>query len=348
MVLMLSLLLQGCFTIPLDPAYKGPPTRPAEFDEYYSTAETVPSSRIELVGEKERFSKYKITIESSLDPIVIDYFKRPEENDRLVIVFPVLGGSNTIAEYFARYFARNGFDTAIIHRNDSFKKPENFDRMEQIFREDVLRDRIALTYFEKEQGKKNFGSFGISRGGINVAITAGVDDRLKHNVIALGGTDLVSLFRNSNQRRIEKYINTVMEQKGISRDEFFEQLEKMLRTDPKHLSKYIDARHTLMLLAMFDRTVPFEYGQKLREEIGTPETVYLVANHYSALLFTQYLKFLPPTREVSFLPIDYVETEALTFYHRSFETGNRCGKPLWLRVLQVPMNIVGRLVDLAF
>lgn len=342
------LCLNGCFTVPLDPHYEGPPVRPASLDEQYPNNQPYTAASNVVTGEKELFVIRRITLTSDYDPIIIDYYQRPEKSDRLILVFPVLGGKNTIAAYFARYFARRGFDTAIVNRNDSFKKPENYDRFEEILRKDLIRDRIALDFFEREYGKKEFGSFGISRGGINVAVTAGVDSRLKHNVIAMGGTDLIGMFKETHQGRMREYRAKVMASKGITEDEFYQRLRDMLKTDPKNVSKYIDARDTLMMLALYDKTVPIKYGEQLRKEIGNPETIYLVADHFTALLYTQFLKFLPPTREFSILPIDYVETEALNFYHRSFHTGVRNVKPVWMRVLQVPMNIVGRLVHWIF
>jgi len=43
----------------------------------------------------------------------------------------------------------------------------------------VVRDRMAIDFFEQRLGKKEFGTLGISRGAINVAVTAGVDETAK-------------------------------------------------------------------------------------------------------------------------------------------------------------------------
>lgn len=158
----------------------------------------------------------------------------------------------------------------------------------------MIRDRIAIDFFERQYGKKEFGSFGISRGAINVAISAGVDKRLKHNVLALGATDLVRIMKSSNERRIEKYRDDVMAKLGISEKEFYTALTDNIRTDPKGLAKISYARHTLLVLALLDKTVPIQYGIKLRREIGGPKTVYLLADHYLAAGFTQLATVAAP------------------------------------------------------
>ncbi len=341
-------VLGGCYSVPLNPDYQGPPPRPPELESYYPRGTSYKDFNVQTFSKKDSFTIKRFTIFSHLTPITVDYYERPQKDDRLILVFPVLGGRNIIADYFARYFARKGFETAVVHRNNSFKMPENFDRLEEIFREDTIRDRIVLDFFEKEIGKKDFGSFGISRGGINVAITAGVDARLKHNVITLGGTDIVQLFRNSSQGRLEKYTNAVLDQKKITIDEFFRLLVERVKTDPKNLARYMDARDTLMILGLFDSTVPFRYGQQLRAQIGNPKTIYLFADHFVGLLYTQFLHYVVPAFEHTVLPFDYVETEALDFYYRSFGIDPCGSKSLVMQLIQAPFTGVGRVFDYLF
>lgn len=340
--------LTGCYSIPMNSSYQGPPPRPPELEQYYPRGDSYRDFNTQVVSRKKQFTIKRFTILSHLTPITVDYYERAEKSDRLVLVFPVLGGRNIIADYFARYFAREGFETAVVHRNNAFKMPENFDRLEEILREDTIRDRIVLDFFEKEIGKKEFGSFGISRGGINVAMTAGVDERLKHNVIVLGGTDIVQLFRHSSQGRFAKYTNAVLEQKNIDAEEFYRLLTERVKTDPKNLAKYMDARDTLMILGLFDTTVPFRYGQQLRSQIGNPKTVYLLADHFVGLLYTQFLHYVVPAFEHTVLPLDYVETESLDFYHKAFKMDECGSKSVFLTLIQAPFTMVGRVLHTLF
>jgi hypothetical protein len=240
----------------------------------------------------------------------------------------------------ARYFVESGLDAAIVNRSNEFKDPTKFEQLEEIFRLNIVRDRLALDFFQAEYGKKQFGSFGISRGAINVALTAGVDARLKYNVLAMGGTDLVNLFRDSNQKRIENYIQSVSDARGYTQDEFFTALRKQLRTDPKYTAQYLDGKNTLLVLGIFDRTVPFSYGLKLREQIGRPETIFLLADHYVSLAYTQTVSLLPPSKEKTGLfPFPYVEQEAVSFYKRSFNDDWNW-KALPFKILTLPFNLV--------
>lgn len=330
----------GCFRVSRDHLYDGPPPRPAAMERYYAPEQSYTGYREEIEKATPKFTIKHITVESYAGPIVIDYFQTPKQSDALVLVFPVLGGKNFIERHMAKYFAEAGFDAAIVNRSNEFKDPAKFDQLEEIFRLNVIRDRLALDFFQNEYGKARVGTFGISRGAINVALTAGIDDRLKYNVLVMGGTDLVDLFRDSNQPRISNYIQMVSEQKGFVQEQFFEALRRQLRTDPKNTARYLDGRDTLLILGIFDRTVPFRYGLRLREQIGRPETVFLLADHYVGVLYSQTVSVVPPSKDgPGLFPFPYVEEEALNFYDRHFNNETH-----WTiipyRILQTPVNLL--------
>lgn len=332
--------IASCAFVPLNPTYEGPPARPAELEVYYNKGNSYSTFTESTLKETKNYTHKKIDIATEFGPISIDYFKRHKKSDSLIFVLPVLGGRNIIADYFARYYAKHGFDTAIVNRSNDFKDASNFDNIEETFRKNIVRDRISIDFFEREYQKSRFGTFGISRGAINAAMTAGVDSRLKYNVLAMGGTNLVGLLRKSDQKGVKKFRNKVIEAKGITKQEFYEQLESRVRTDPRYLARYMDARNTLMFLSVFDHAVPFQYGQRLRDDIGGPRTVYLAAGHYTGILYTQYAKLLLPWRPVCLFPQDYIESEALAFYQRSFNGKNTIMQTLPYRVLQLPLNII--------
>ena len=332
--------------MPLDPNYKGPSPRPAYLDEYYKQSDSYGDVVEEIIKSEASYVLKRITIQSEAGEISIDYYQRPQKTEQIILVFPVLGGRPVIESYFADYFARHGFDSAIVNRQNDFKNPANIDRLEQIIKDNVVRDRYALDYFEREHGKKDFGSFGISRGAINAAITAGVDERLEHNVFVLGGSDLAKLFEKSNQNRIQKYIKTVTANKNITRKELFTFLESNIKSDPKNYASYIDASKTLMILGLFDRTVPIKFGRLLREQLGNPRTIFLAADHYLGLAYTGVITVA--CGDLCFLPLDYVETEALSFYRNSMQTGERTFKLLPFRFLRIPFDLIGRIGEEIF
>lgn len=339
------LFISGCVALDQGRGYLGPKPRTAELEQYYTKGRSYLSFSEQVAQRSSGFQVKRISIASDAGQITIDYFQRNKINDDLILVFPLLGGKNMVADYFAAFFADRGFDTAIVHRVDDFKKPENIDRFEELLRQNVVRDRIALDFFEREYGKRDFGSFGISRGGINVAMTAGVDPRLKYNVIALGGSDLVSVMRDSDQKRLKKILNQVMKNKEMSEEQVLSYLDQMIKTDPKYLAAHMDSRNTLMFLSLFDKTVPFKNGMQLREQIGNPKTIFLPANHYTSAAFTQFIKVLPDEVPVVIFPAAYIESEAFEFYKRSFKRGHRDFRMLPLRLLQLPFDIIGNIVS---
>jgi hypothetical protein len=346
--LFLLCYLSACYSVPLDPKYSGPTPRPPEIETYYARKGPYGDFTEEILVKERGYTHKKIILQSNAGQITIDYFQQAKISDGVIFVFPVLGGKPIFESYFAKYFAEHGLDSAIINRQNDFKNPDNVDRLEEIIRDNVIRDRYAMDFFEKQFGKKKFGSFGISRGAINAAITAGIDERLKYNVLVLGGTDLVKLFQKSKQRRLGDYVKRVTEKKNITRDEFFQYLANQLKTDPKYLASHVDARHTLMILGLFDRTVPIRYGKRLREQLGNPRTIYLMADHFISVAYTRYLPLLLPHRDLCLFPLPYIETEALNFYRNEMQTGERTFSIIPFRLVQIPMNIIGRLIDAIF
>ncbi|MCB0325238.1 MAG: hypothetical protein KDD69_16760 [Bdellovibrionales bacterium] len=338
---MLFSVLSGCAIVPQEPDYAGPVSRPSELEEYYDVSDSYQDYLEEVIAETEHYTVRRIEIDSLYGDVTVDYFQRAEKSDDLILVMPVLGGRNLFANYIAGYMASNGFDAAVIHRDSQFKRPENYDRVEELFRENVRKDRVAMDFFEREYGKVDFGSFGISRGAINAAITAGVDPRLKYNVLAIGGADVVNLFRDSKEDGIKRYRRRVMKAFHLTEAEFYGYLEATIRTDPKYLAKYIDARDTLLFLSVFDRSVPVKYGLKLKRRIGHPRTIFLASSHYTTLLFTEFVPLAPP-----FIPLDFIETEALTFYGDKFGRPKVTLRHMLYSTIQAPIQLVARVATL--
>lgn len=342
--ILLALLLPACVVIPRDRSYLGPSQRPAHLDEYYSKGSSFGAHAEKILSKEESYTLKQIEITSKAGAIKIDYYQRPQSSDSLIFVFPVLGGSNIVADYFARYFAKKGFDSAVVHRVDDFKDPAKFEFIEELLRTNVVRDRIAIDFFEKTYGKSRFGALGVSRGAINVAMTAGIDPRLKYNVMVMGGTDIAGLMRSSNESRIVKYRKAVEERMNFDENQMFAFLKKNVRTDPKNVASYIDAKNTLMILALFDKTVPIQSGLELREEIGRPKTIILFSDHFTIAAYSRLVRIGSPHTGYSIFPFDYIETESLAFFNKSFGTGKSDSKLDPFRVLRYPLDLMGRLV----
>jgi len=338
-LLMILASVSACYRMPMESGYAGPTERPQALLEYHSYRSSYAVYSEELLSKERDYSIKQIVLETDAGSTTIDYYDTGQNNPELIFVFPVLGGRPVISTHFAEYFAKSGFDAAIVHRRNEFKEPERVKYLEEFIREGVIRDRNAIDYFEKEHGKTVFGTFGVSRGGINVAITAGVDNRLEYNVIALGGADLAAIFKHSRERRLRNFIESVSEQRKITKEQTYLYLDQLIKTDPKYVAKYIDAEKTLLMLARCDTSVPFKYGKLLRSEIGNPETIYFFAGHKTSALFTQYLKLIPPIEGYCFFPPPYIEQESLLFFKKAFNRGPSTAALFFLRALQFPVNL---------
>ncbi|RIL10366.1 MAG: hypothetical protein DCC75_04500, partial [Proteobacteria bacterium] len=142
--------LSGCYSLPQGSGYSGPPPRPPEIEQYYSQDGSFDSFQAELLEKRREYELVQIKLNTDFGTVVINYFKRPKPSEHLILVFPVLGGKKNLLEnYFADYFARHGYDSAIVERTNDFKSPQNFDRLEELFRQNIVRDRVALDFFEK-------------------------------------------------------------------------------------------------------------------------------------------------------------------------------------------------------
>ena len=330
--------------MPVNTGYPGPKERPSSVTEYYRYDNTNPYSNVrsEIISENRNYNLLKIRIDTAYGEITAQYFQRKIPDENIVLVFPILGGNFFIESVFAKFLVNHGFDAVIIHRDKDFKKPELFFQIEDIFRKNVIRDRIAIDFFEREYGKRNFGSFGLSRGAMNATVTAGAEPRLKANVLALGGSQLAQIFKKSDVRGVRKYRNRVLTANGITNEEFFNYLEKNLISDPKNLAQYLNANNTLMFLSIFDKAVPFKFGMKLRRQIGYPRTVFLVAGHYTALLYTKFMFGAMGMDCASVLPINIVESEMLKFFNDRFETRRHDIRNLPLFLYELPFELLGR------
>ncbi len=349
-LLLLPLLsLGGCYVAPASGVLKPPEAmvRPQSVLDRYSSPEPYKKVSDTLIHDRDDYKVRQITLSTAVGETTVDFYQQKTPTKELVLVFPVLGGRPILSRYFAQYFVEHGIDAAIVHRDNEFKKPERFPELEKLFRAGVIRDRKAIDYFEQEEGKAVFGTFGMSRGAINVAITAGVDKRLQYNIMALGGADLPNLFANSHERRIRKYLKRIMEDHDMTREEFIAHIEKEIITRPKNYAKYIDPQKTLLFLARCDRDVPFRFGRVLRDEIGKPETIYIMSGHKTAVLYTQVAKVVAPFIASCGLPPAYIESEALLFYEKSFKRDLPYPYHVlpW-KILQQPLNLIGYLIHL--
>ena len=305
-----TVLLCSCAHYKCDSDYAGPGTRNAELLEYYSYPKQQIKAQVEKIGEKKHYLVQRIEFPSALnvfgtENIKIEFYVQKKAGKfPTVLVLPISGGIDFSVRGFAKLFASNGFNCAIVYnRHVDLDDTETAEEVENYFKQTVLDNRQILDYLveREEVDSDRLGCLGLSLGGIRASMIAGVDERLKCTVMGLAGGSIADINMLSDKKEIRQYKEELIGM-GISSEIIYAELSDKVITDPLRLAQYIDARNVLMLTAMFDRVVPRKCCNQLRNAMGKPETVYLLSGHYS-----------------SFLYLPYAERKSLDFFKEKFE-----------------------------
>lgn len=304
------LLCASCASVGPDRQYAGPREPTNTMRWYYSYPKRPIQARVELRKEKKDYDILRIEFPSVLtvfgdEDIRVDYYmsKRPGPNPT-VLMLPISGGVDISVESFAWCFAPRGINCAIVHnRRVRVENTQSAEEVEAFFRQTVLDNRQVIDYLvtRPEVDPNRIGCLGLSLGGIKAALVAAVDDRIRCAVLGLAGGSMADITLHSTERRLKNYIDEIRAM-GVSDEIIHTELYENIRTDPLRLAPHIDARTTLMFIAGFDRVVPTWAGNQLRDAIGGPKTIYLLAGHYSAFLY-----------------LPYAHWESLRFVRRSFD-----------------------------
>lgn len=304
------LFFSSCAHYRCDPAYSGPNKRNAEMLEYYSYPKQTIDAKVEKIERRKKYIIERIEFPSTLnvfgiENIRLNYYRQKKPGKYpTVLVLPITGGIDFSVKSFARHFASNGFNCAIVHNREfNLEDTKSAEEVENYFRQTVLDNRQVLDYIveRKEVDENRLGCIGFSLGGIKASLISGVDKRLKCCILCLAGGSIADIALLSKEQDIRDYIRELMK-RGISQEAILIELSEKVETDPLELAKYIDARNVLMYIARFDQVVPRKCGDRLWEAIGKPEMVYLFSGHYS-----------------SFIYLTYVESESLSFFTKKFD-----------------------------
>ncbi len=263
-----------------------------------------------MLGATRRYNLKRIELPSvppTAGPtrrIVLDCYQPLATNKTpVILVLPILGGSYELEEYFADFFARHGLAAVIVHReriNPSLQAMEAFDDM---FRQTVLDNKQAIDWLETqpEVDPGRIGVFGASMGGIKGALLVELDERVQAAVLGLTGGDLPYILTHTTERGIARRRKAWLGEHKVSLAELKEQLQQKISCDPAAFAPYVQPAKVLLVLAAGDTVVPIRAGLELRRKMGKPETVLVMAGHYSALVY-----------------VPYIQHQALKFYRKRF------------------------------
>lgn len=291
-------LLAGASCVPAgrERDYAGPRQRPCTLLAYYGYPKRPIEPTIRVRAQKKHYDILRIEFPSAInvfgdENIRVDYYaqKKPGRQPT-VLMLPISGGVDFSVTSFAACFAPRGINCAIVYNREvEIEDTQSAAQVEAYFRQTVLDCRQVLDYLvtRPDVDPNRLGCLGLSLGGIKAGLLAGVDDRIKCVVLGLAGGSMADIALHSTEDGLEDYIDELQDM-GVSAETIYTELLENVRTDPLRLGPYIDADGTLMFIATFDHVVPTWAGEQLRQAIGGPRTVYLLAGHYTSFLYLPY------------------------------------------------------------
>lgn len=272
----------------------GPPRAalplPDEIWQYYEYPQSAPRVAMRTT---ERHPSYTITEVALTEPggserIRLTWYAPVATKPcPLILISPISGSDTLIVDGCAEIFAEQGWHAVIISRfRHKFDPDEPVSQVEDILRTTVIRHRQALDWLLTQPGvdANRVGTFGISYGGIINAALAAVEPRAKFHVIDLAGGPLPGVMRTSEERSLRRNWDRSRASHDLTNRQFYEALQKVVRTDPVKLAPYVDRDHVLMLIARFDRSVPTPYQLKLWRALGKPRADFVALGHYTSIL----------------------------------------------------------------
>jgi len=289
-------LFCSCAHYRCDPHYMEPSARGEEMLEYYSYPKQTFDVKEEKIAEKRKYIVKKVRFPSTInffgnEKIRFDYYVQKKQGRfPTVLMLPISGGVDFTVRSFAKCFASNGFNCAVVHnRKVNVKDTQSAEEVENYFRQTVLDNRQVLDYLVQQEkvDKDKLGCLGLSLGGIRTSLIVGVDERVKCSVMGLAGGSIADIAVTSREKPIRDFMVDLVG-KGVGLDDVHAELSEKIKTDPLNLAEYIDARNVLMYIAAFDQVVPRKCGDQLWRTIGKPEVVYFFSGHYGAIIYLPY------------------------------------------------------------
>lgn len=242
-----------------------------------------------------RFELAAVTNGSSTNrSLVLDCFlPHGRTNSPVIVILPMLGGTYPLEKFFAKYFARHGFASVLVHREDYESTPTTAPEVNSLFHQCVLDNKRAIDWMETrpEFDTSRLGVFGVSMGAIKGALLTPLDPRIDASVLAMPAGDLPYVLTYTTERGITRRRNEIMKARQLTPEELRAELQQGITCDPMHFAQYVDPSKVLLVLAAMDSTVPIKKGLELRAKMGKPQTIIVAAGHYTAALYVPYLRY---------------------------------------------------------
>lgn len=303
-----ALLAPACTRTPASAAPRPAPGRDPPPEDYYEAGGSVPAPLERAAAETPALAGFERvllpprvpqelrSVPRSGAPIEVLHLP-PQGGVRaarpLVLMSPALGNTTLLVRGFARAFAENGWHAVIVQRKELAFHPEvSVARAEDEVRLIVMRSRQALDWLlcQETVDARRIGTFGVSAGAIVSSMLAGADARTSAHVWLLAGGPLSHVMAHTVEGEYREYAREAIRTSGRTLGEIRETLRARLQTDPVRLAARVRPDRVLLVLARFDRSVPYRYGLALWRALGRPERLLVPLGHYTTFLLLPWLQ----------------------------------------------------------
>jgi hypothetical protein len=226
------------------------------------------------------------------------FFPQQGAGQPVIFQTPILGQFSLFEDLFwekrwARFFAEQGFVSVLIHRPIfAFDSGRGLEQIQEYLLNSLSRNQAVLEHCLKAGfgDPSRAASYGISFGSIVNCLWAAQEKRLGVNAYVLAGGNLPEIFMSSRDTLMMSYRRDALACCNNDPQQLKSSLQRLFIKDPLNEVRPSPDK-TLLVLARFDRVVPFRYGMALREKMGNPETVYLPFGHYLSMFASPGLKW---------------------------------------------------------
>lgn len=244
---------------------------------------------------------HPITVHHFAKPYPFDIY-RPQGKGPFPVIFqtPILGRFALLPDLFferrfARFFAGQGVACVLIHRPIfEFDSAEGLHQIQKYIENSLKRNQAILDYALQDPhlDSKHIGTFGMSFGGIINCLWAALEPRLKAHVFAMTGGNLPEVFMRSRDPLMRSYQRSALKAAGSNPKVLKRHLKTLFTLDPFSAAAVIPPKNALLILGLFDRVVPFAFGNKLRKKMKYPKTIILPLGHYFSILAAPIIKWI--------------------------------------------------------
>ena len=226
-------------------------------------------------------------------PITFEYYEQISNTPAPVaMVLPILNGQKHLVRPFATHFAKNGYGVVFVDTVQRRTLLEDLVNPEPAIRQTSQRHRRVIDWIESrpELDASRLGVFGPSLGGFNALFLAAMDERVSVVSLALVGGSLPQVLVTSEERRIKEAVAGAKTELSMGDERLTEYLTDNIETDTLSIAPHINADRVLMVLAKYDKAVPYDSQLNLREAMGQPEAITLPTGHSTAAAYLFYLR----------------------------------------------------------